>query len=433
MYLSICLRATASLVLGTLIIAGLVYLLVSVNILQRLVTAEVYHDAVSEADAYNRVYDKELLEDAVGGLDGSLLGDIEIEADDQVVAFLRDVLPPAYLQEQTEDNIDRVTAYMRGEADALEVYVELGEPLARFGPAVQAWVYGVIDNLEITDPTDSGCSADAISRLATAASGPIAQLSDGKPPTSAPSLNLLSRDCRERNFDDWLNSMFSHPSVPSRASMILSASREEMRQPFYEGDTKTFLKSAATPLIGPLVEGAIAEIRSDLRPNDRLYFIEESGSRTGDDVDDQAAAAVRDSINAIRGPGKYVVILIVALGSVLLAAVHMPSPSAALRWPGVALVLGGTIGLILGFVLNSVIPGLLKRAITDAEIDGSSVPTSALRLVGDLAESIGRHATAGFVPWAVAVILLGVALVMASVFLNSLFPQVRKVITGGRP
>ncbi len=431
--MSTFLRATASLVLGILIIAGLVYLLVPVNVLNRSVTAEVYHDAVSEADAYNRVYDKELLEDAVEGLDGSLFGDIEIEADAQEVAFLRYVLPPAYLQEQTEDNIDRFITYMRGETDALDVYVELGEPLARFGPAVQAWAFGVIDDLEITEQTDSGCSADAIFRLVAAAAEPIAQLSDGNPPTSAPSLNVLSTECRVRIYDDWLDGLLSSPSVPTRASTLLSASREEMRQPFYEGDTKTFLKAAATPLIGPLVEDAIAEIRSELRPNDRLYFIEGSGSRTGDDVDDQVVAAFRDSINAARGPGKYIAILIVSLGSVLLAAVHMPGPSAALRWPGVALVLGGTIGLISGLVLNSVIPGLVKSAVTDAEFDGSSLPPSALNLVGDLAESIGRHITAGFAPWAVTVILLGAALIAASVLLNSLVPQVRKTLTIGRP
>ena len=215
--------------------------------------------------------------------------------------------------------------------------------------------------------------------------------------------------------------------------MLLSGSREEMRQPFYDGNIKTFLKAAATRLIGPLVEDAIAEIRGELRPNDRLYFIEASGSPTGDDVDDQVAAAVRDSINAARGPGKYISILIVALGSVLLAVVHMPSPAAALRWPGVALVLGGTVGLISGLVFNSVIPGLLKRAVTDVEINGSSVPTSALNLVGDLAESIGRHATAGFVPWAVTVILLGAALIAASGSLNSPVPLVRKMLTIGRP
>ena len=432
--MSTCLRAAASLVLGILIIAGLFYLLVPVNILERLVTAEVYHDAVIEVDAYDRVYDKELLEEALGSLDGGLLGDIEIDDDDQLIEFLRDVLPPAYLQGQTEENIDRVTAYMRGETDTLEVYVELSEPLARFEPAVRAWVLRAISDLEIIEPTDSGCSADAIFWLVAAAAEPITQLSEGKPPNSAPSLKVLTRDCRERNYDDWLDGLLSNPSVSPRASMLLSASRQEMRQPFYEGDTRAFLRVAASVLVGPLAEDAIAEIRGELQPNDRLYFIEVPESPTGDDVDDQAVAAtVRDSIDAARGPGKYVAILIVALGSVLLAAVHIPSPSAALRWPGVALVFGGTVGLMAGLVLNSVVPVLLKRAVTDADIDGSSVPTPAINLAADLMESLGQHATAGFVPWPVTVILLGAALIAASVFLNSRVPQVRKLHTIGRP
>ena len=431
--MSTCLRATASLVLGILIIAGLFYLLVPVNILERLVTAEVYHDAITEADAYDRVYDKELLEEALGGLDGGLLGDIEIDDGDQLVEFLRDVLPPAYLQGQTEDNISRVTAYMRAETDTLEVYVELGEPLARFEPAVRAWVFRAISELEIIEPTDSGCSADAMLRLSAAAAEPISRVADGNLPESAPSLMVLSQDCREQNFDSWLDSLLSVPATSPRASSVLGEAREELRQPFYEGDTRDFLKVAASVLVGPLAEDAIAEIRGELRPNDRLYFIEVPGSPTGDDIDDQAVAAFRDSINAARGPGKYVAILIVALGSVLLAAVHIPSPSAALRWPGVALVLGGTVGLMAGLVLNSVVPVLLRSAVNDVEINGSSVPTPAINLAADLMESLGRHATAGFVPWPVTVMLLGAALIGASVFLNSLVPQVRKLHTIGRP
>ena len=431
--MSTCLRATASLVLGILIIAGLFYLLVPVNILERLVTAEVYHDAVIEADAYNRVYDKELLEEALGGLDGGLLGDIEIDDDDQLVEFLRDVLRPAYLQEQTEDNIDRVTAYMRGETDTLEVYVELGEPLARFEPAVRAWVFRAISDLEIIEPTDSGCSADAMLRLSAAAAEPISRVADGNLPESAPSLMILTQGCREQNFDSWLDSLLSVPATPPWASSVLGEAQEELRQPFYEGDTRAFLRVAASVLVGPLAEDAIADIRGELRPNDRLYFIEVPGSPAGDEVDDQAVAAFRDSIGAARGPGKYVAILIVALGSVLLAAVHIPSPSAALRWPGVALVLGGTFGLLAGLVLNSVVPVLLRSAVNDVEINGSSVPTPAINLAADLMESLGRHATAGFVPWPVTVILLGAALIGASVFLNSLVPQVRKLRTTGRP
>ena len=430
--MSTCLRIAASLVLGILIIAGLLYLLVPVNVFERLVTAEVYHDATIEADAYNRVYDKELLEEALGGLDGGLLGDIEIDDDDQLVEFLRDVLPPAYLQEQTEDNIDRVSAYMRDETDTLEVYVELGEPLARFEPAARAWVLRAISDIESIEPTDSGCTAHAMLRLSAAAAEPISLLADGNLPESAPSLMILSQGCREQNFDSWLDSLLSVPATPPWASSVLGEAREELRQPFYEGDTRAFLSVAASVLIGPLAEDAIAEIRGELRPNDRLYFIEESGSPTGDDVDDQAVAAVRDSINAARGPGKYVAILIVALGSVLLAAVHMPSPAAALRWPGIVLFLGGTFSLISGLVLNTVVPGLLKRAVNDAEINGSSVPTPAINMAADLMESLGRHATAGFVPWAVTVILLGAALIAASVFLNSLVPQARKLLTIGR-
>lgn len=431
--MSTCLRATASLVLGILIIAGLFYLLVPVNILERLVTAEVYHDAIIEADTYNRVYDKELLEEALGGPDGGLLGDIEIDDDDQLVEFLRDVLPPAYLQGQTEENIDRVTAYMRGETDTLEVYVELSEPLARFEPAARAWVFRAISDLEIIEPTDSGCSADAMLRLSAAAAEPISRVADGSLPESAPSLEFLSKSCREQNFDDWLDSMLSVPAIPPRASSVLGEAREELRQPFHEGDTREFLKVAASVLVGPLAEDAIAEIRGELRPNDRLYFIEVPGSPTGDDVDDQAVAAFRDSIDAARGPGKYVAIVMVALGSVLLAAVHIPSPSAALRWPGVALVLGGTVGLMAGLMFHSVTPGLLKGAVTDAEINGSSVPTPATNLAADLMESLGRHATAGFVPWPVTVILLGTALIAASVFLNSRVPQARWLRTIGRP
>ena len=432
--MSTCLRATASLVLGILIIAGLFYLLVPVNILERLVTAEVYHDAITEADAYNRVYDKELLEEALGGLDGGLLGDIEIDDDDQLVEFLRDVLPPAYLQEQTEDNIDRVSAYMRAETDTLEVYVELSGPLARFEPAARAWVLRAISDIEIIEPTDSGCSADAMLRLSAAAAEPISLLADGNLPESAPSLLILSQGCREQNFDSWLDTLLSVSVTPPWASSVLGEAREELRQPFYEGDTREFLKVAASVLVGPLAEDAIAEIRGELRPNDRLYFIEVPGSPTGDDLDDQAVAAtVRDAIDAARSPGKYVAILIVALGSVLLAAVHIPSPSAALRWPGVALVFGGTFGLLAGLVLNSVVPILLKSAVTNAEINGSSVPTPAINLAADLMESLGRHATAGFVPWPVTVILIGAALIGASVFLNSLVPQVRKLRTIGRP
>ena len=432
-----CLRAAAVLALGILISIGLLYLLVPVRLLNRLVTAEVYRVAISDTDAYNRVYDEVLADDALRDQTDDLLGDIEIATYDDVIALLREIMPPAYLQEQTENNIDRFTGYLRGEAERLEFYVELRAPLERVEPAARAWVFRFIDELEIAEPTDFGCSLDATRRLAAGYAEPVARLSKGKPVESAPSLKSLTRTCREQDFDRWLNLTLSDPAIDSRASLLLVEAREELRQPFVEGDTRAFLKAAATPLIGPLIDDAIADIRRELQPNDRLDLIEqvaeESGDLTREDIEDQAAA-LRERMNAARGTGKYIAFLVVALGSLLLSAVHLPRPTAMLRWSGTVLVVGGTVCLGVGFVLNSIIPGQLKKAITLSEFNTAEVPISALNLAGDLLESFGRQATAGFVPPAVAVILLGAALIAASVFKNSQIRLARKFfpITGGR-
>ena len=138
-------------------------------------------------------------------------------------------------------------------------------------------------------------------------------------------------------------------------------------------------------MIGPLIDDAIADIRRELQPNDRLDLIEqvaeESGDLTREDIEDQAAA-LRKGVNAARGTGKYIAFLVVALGSLLLSAVHLPRPTAMLRWPGTVLVVGGTVCLVVGLALNLIIPGQLKKAITLSEFNIAEVPTSALNLAG---------------------------------------------------
>ena len=69
-----CLRAAAVLALGILISIGLLYLLVPVRLLNRLVTAEVYRVAISDTDAYNRVYDEVLADETLRDQTDDLLG-----------------------------------------------------------------------------------------------------------------------------------------------------------------------------------------------------------------------------------------------------------------------------------------------------------------------------------------------------------------------
>ena len=425
-------RALAGLVLGVIVFAGLFYYLVFANFSERVVTAEVYYVAINDTDAYNRVYDEVLVDDAIREQTANLLGGVEFEGHDDAVALLREIMPPDYLREQTENNIARFTGYMRGDTDELELYVELGGPLERVKPAAQAEVDRFIDELEIVEPAEGGCSPDIIGQLAAASAGPLDRLSRGELPESAPSLKLMSRECR-LGFDLWFDQVVSHPGLNSQAALVLSEAREGLRQPFLEGDTRAFLKAAGGMVVEPLADYSVADIRRGLQPGDRLDLIERLAAESEDFTREDIEAGARDMQELAifaNGPAGFIALAMAVGGCLLLALVHLPSPAGMLRWPGMALALGGGVCLVAGFVLNSAIPGQLNDAVSYSVSYSPDVPASAIRLAGDLLESLGRQATAGFVPAATGVMLLGLAMVAVSFLWGLVFPVVRRALPG---
>ena len=427
------LRALAGLVLGMVIFAGLIYFLVVVNFSQRLENPEVYNVAISDTDAYNRVYDEVLVDDALEDQTANLLGDLEIDVNEEAVEILRDVMPPAYLQEQTEDNIDRFTGFLRRESENLEIYADLKEPLERIEPAVLAKVHQIIDELEIQEPASSGCSVASLQQLAAASAEPFSRLSDGQLPESAPSLQILTQVCREREFDQWFDLVLDDPAVNSQTGLILESERANLRRHFVEGDTRTFLKAVADPLVKPLIQDALADIRRNLQRNDRFdlleWLAEESEDSTRADIEEQAER-LRDVVSAANGPGRFISLMMIILGILLLVVVHIPSTADILRWPGLTLLMGGGVCLVVGFVLNSAIPGQIKDAIVSAASYSPNVPVSAINLAGDLAESFARQATAGFIPAAVTVMVIGGILLAASFFAEALWALVKRLLPG---
>lgn len=411
------LRALAGLVLGLAIFGGLLYFLVLVNFSQRLVQSEVYNTAIKDTDAYNRIYDEVLVDEALRDQTGNLMGDVQLEAHKQTVELLREVMPPSYLQEQTEENIDRFTSFLRYDKEDLEVYATLTEPLERIEPAVLRKTHQIIDELEIVDPPSARCSTASLQRLAALSALSYAQLSDGEIPESAPSLRILTAECRAREFDRWFNQVLDDPAMNSQAAIILEGERANLRQEFIAGETRTFLKAVADPLIKPLIEDAVADIRRDLRRNDEFdlldWLAEESEDATRADIED-LAESLREVVSVANGPGRIIALAMVVLGCLLLAVVHLPRPAEMLRWPGITLIMGGGICLAVGLVLNSAIPGQFNDAIVRAASYSPEVPVSVITLVGDLAESFARQATGGFIPASVAVMVIGGLLVVAS-------------------
>ena len=171
------LRAAASLGLGLVAFATLLVLLVAANFTQRLEDPEVYKAAGVEASVYDLVYDEVLVDEALRVRSNRLLGDMEIASHNDAVRVLREIMPPEYLQQQTEENIDRFTAFLRHDLDGLELYITLTEPLERVEPAALGRVDRFIDELEIAEPESSGCSLSSLQKLASAAAEPYARLS----------------------------------------------------------------------------------------------------------------------------------------------------------------------------------------------------------------------------------------------------------------
>lgn len=427
------LRALAGLVLGLVVFAGLIYYLVVVNFSQRLEDPEVYNLAISDTDAYNRVYDEVLVDDALEGQTANLVGDLEVDVNEEAVEILRDVMPPAYLREQTEDNIARFTGFLRHEREDLTITVSLREPLERIEPAVLSKVHEIIDGLAIEEPASSGCSVGAVQRLAAASAKPYARLSEGELPESSPSLNILTRQCRLEEFDQWFDLVLDDPAMNSQAALILDGNREAIRDIFVEGDTREFLKAVADPLVKPLIADAVSDIRRELQRNDQFdvldWLAKESDDLTRRDIEEQAES-LRDVVSAANGPGRIISLVMVVLGCLLMALVHLPNPAEMLRWPGISLLMGGGVCLAVGFVANSAIPGAIRDAVTDAASYSADVPVAAIDLAGDLMESFGRQATAGFIPTAVTVMVLGGVLIVASLFADPLTAFARRLMPG---
>ena len=427
------LRALAGLVLGIAVFAGLLHFLIVVNFFQRLQDPEVYRLAIDEIDAYNRVYDEVLVYEALKVQTKDLLNGVDIEVQEEAVGVLRDVMPPAYLREQTENNIERFTGFLIRDRKELNFYVQLKEPLSRVEPAILKRVDKVIDELEINEPGRPDCSLLSLQTLAAESAAPFARLSEGKLPKSAPSLDILTRECRHQEFDSWFDRVLNDRAMTSEAARILEKEKENLRQSFVDGETRAFLKLAVAPLLTPLIDDAVRDVRRDLQPGDRLDLLEKLSENSEDisrqDIDERAET-LRDTASAANGVGRIVALVLVIVGSLLLAAIHFPRPADMLRWPGVALLMSGGVCLIVGLVVNSSLPGRIKDAIVRPTSYSSEIPIAAINLAGDLVESFVRQVTAGFIPGVVAVMVIGGVLVVSSLSSGGFWSLVRRVLPG---
>ena len=412
-------RAGTALLLGVIIFVGFLFFLVLNNFSGKLLNAEFYADTIAGQDTYNRIYDEVLVDEKLLDKTNEFLGDIQIVSRQDIVDLMREIVPPAYIQQQVEENIERAIDYEKEEVDELDVYIDLAEPLTNVKPVMFAYIDHRIDELEEEDPGIGSCSNATLTGLANRYFDVFNALAGGEVPSTMPSLKAMDPICRKLLFTSSFDLLMGSSILDAEIRQQLVEKREALREPFEAGDTIAMLKVSARTLAGPLIDNAIDRVREDLSAGDRLdliyqiaeWYFDTSEAEIREDLDDG-----RKWVSRADSFGELTTLIMVIGGSTLMALVFYPRLANILRWPGITLFFTGAVYFVLGKIAESRVPGRLADLVQTGADKVTDVPQAVTDLGGDLLISFGTQITSGIAGPSLTLLIIGVILFGASFF-----------------
>ena len=419
------LRFVATPILGIAIFAGLLLTLVGNNIVDKLLNAEFYTDTIAEQNTYNRIYDDVLLDQKAKDKVQELLGDVKVVSPEDIVGLVRGLLPPEYLQSQVEGAIQRAVAYFNEDSDTLELYLEMGPAIDKIKPTLLDYVDRRIDGIPEADPGPAECNPETVKSVSDGYQEVFRGLAGGRVPASLPSIKVIAEPCRVLIFDSAFPALFADDTLDSRITQALGNSTDDIRAAFVAGDTHGVLKAAARPLSEPLVDDVVAKIRERLDEGDRLNLIRVLAETNSDFTEEQIRVEVADAKELIvqyRALGGTLAGLMLYGGAILLAVLHLPKLSAAMRWPGIFLLVSGGLIFIVGKILESKVVDWLITGVDQITANAPGIPGPAINLISDLVLSFGQQLTQGFAAPAFTVLIVGALLFAASIVLSIVKP-----------
>lgn len=410
------LRSLVSSVLGTIISTGFLLLLL-VNISSgKLLSADFYSRTLNQQDTYNRIYNEVLLDEEVKRSIQGLLGDIKLVSDEDIVPLLREIIPPDYLKSQVEGVIEDAIDYLNKDVDTLEIYIDLGPPLAKVKPVLLRYIDQRIDKLRVLEPDLSGCTPEQLQHLKPSFLTFFRELAGGKVPQSVLSVKAILPACRGPAFDAIFEEWAGDRSLDGRARQGLQISREDIRREFIAGDTRSFLKTAAHPLLTPLMDDAISEIRKGLDSQDRFAVIPSIANREATTEEKLRAGLdnVRERLNYGLDLGKKVAPIMVIGGAILMGLVQLPRLSSALRRPGLTLMLTGGPCYVAAKIAQTTLHGRLADLLAGVVIPVLPIPPSAIELGRDILQSLSQQIFAGLAGPSLVLLIVGAVLFASS-------------------
>jgi hypothetical protein len=420
-------RSVTATVLGIIIFVSFLSFLLVNHFTGKLLDSSFYAQVLDSQDAYNRIYNEVLLGNEVRESTRQLTDDLQLMTHEELVELARDIVPPDYIHDQVEENIQQLTEYMGGEVDVLELYLELGPPLDRVKPAIFAELDRRIDRLETVEPDPDRSIQQQVAQARALTEASVRSLGSGRIPASVPSVRFIPRPFRADVFDGALPNLLSEPRLDLRVRNSLEANSAELRATFISGDTRQFLKVAAWVIVTPILDDALARLRQRLDSQERLDSLEMVARSNNQNSEAELRADLenfRDQISRVRLWGKTVALVVGVSATVAMLLIYLPSLTNALRWPGLTLLLTGGVLYGLAKVLENTLPEQVNGLIDSSIAATSETPSVATELITDISRSLVRQSVEGIATPALVLLIVGAVLFASSFLILLLKPYV---------
>ncbi|MFE6770765.1 hypothetical protein ACFVFD_17535 [Streptomyces fimicarius] len=316
-----------------------------------------YQAVLDEESAYDRLYSEVLVDPEISPVTRDLLAHLPVP-EALVTSNIKVVLPPATVRALTDQQIEAVTGYLRGDRDELRLTVDLAPVLENLADLAQVYFGDLVANVQGGDQPDfERFTADLASALDA--------LKDGRAP-ELPALPLT-----EEQADRAADALLTAVPEPERTAL-----RPEIEVALGEGDVSTALAATAAAALSDSSRSAVADLRTTLQ--DGTWDLTDTLTAAGNDF--TALEEARDYVRLLT----LLQVLAVTLALAALVTLWFTGPSAPARRLmrlGQALACAGVL---------TAVTVLLARLITGGRL--LAVPSSWAPSVTALVDDLQRNA-----------------------------------------
>jgi len=375
----------AQVALTLLVVVSWLPLLVVLTARSTVLSPGFYTENLTRVNAYDRIYTEVLPDPAVDDLLAGLPLDRTL-----ITANLRTVLPPSTVEGLTDEQIDHVVGYLRGDQDNVALTADMRPLFANISGLANRYLAGEIGagtTYQVSNVSDF--TGDVLAALDAVAAG--------RPPKDLPTMRLRPQDA-----DLVLDTVLARLDPTTRASVAAPA-----RALLLEGDVAGALALLGPPLFrgddaavaqlrGKLVDGTVLNLGvslSDLGDKPTIRAIERLH-----DLSQQLPVLVLSCVLAMFG------------GLVGVVTIARGRGGSSVRAAGYTALAAGGGSLLLGVVMRLVWP----NPLTTLDKPGSTLPPGAAHVLTDFGAHAYRGIEGDFLRLTVWMLVLGAVITGAS-------------------